>query len=181
MTVSSWPVATSRRKAESSLIMGLSICLPSCEAWVLLLWHLRTILSSCFCRRTSRSPSNTHCTSVKQKTGKTFFHFYQFLKAIFYVYGVITLTIFVNSFRYSIPIPLEITSAYDLMVHFVSSNAYCVCACYSSLWWTAACNCPCTKKKKRKHTQKNNCPNVFSQFLNVCEMFVCAEEQIGGW
>lgn len=60
-------MATSRRKTESSLIMGLSICLPSCTAMLLLLWHLRTILSSCLCRSTSRSPSNTHCTSERRE------------------------------------------------------------------------------------------------------------------
>lgn len=65
-TVHNWPVATSRRKTESSLIIGLSICLPSCMAMLLLLWHLRTILSSCFCRSTSRSPSSTHCTSERR-------------------------------------------------------------------------------------------------------------------
>lgn len=64
----SWPVATSRRKTESSLIIGLSICLPSCIAMLLLLWHFSTILSSCFCRSTSKSPSKTHCTSETEQT-----------------------------------------------------------------------------------------------------------------
>lgn len=57
------PVATSRVMAELSLMMGLSICLPSGVGVMVRLWQRSTSRSSCRCSNTSRSSSSSTCTS----------------------------------------------------------------------------------------------------------------------
>lgn len=52
------PVATCRTSTVLSLMTGLKVCLLSAVEARILLWHLSTSLSSCFCNSTRMSSSS---------------------------------------------------------------------------------------------------------------------------
>lgn len=57
------PVATERTSTALSLSTGLKVCLLSAEPTAVLLWHLSSSFSSCFCSSTRRSSSSSTCRS----------------------------------------------------------------------------------------------------------------------
>lgn len=61
-------------------MIGLSICLPSWTAMLLLLWHFKTILSSCFWSKTSISDSKTQCTSANTHKNRVSNRSYSWLR-----------------------------------------------------------------------------------------------------
>lgn len=61
------PVATCRTNTVFNLMTGLNVCLLSAVDARILLWHLSTSLSSCFCNNTRMSSSSNVYRSRNKK------------------------------------------------------------------------------------------------------------------